>query len=265
MFQVLELAPGRREQLLAQLDVVVHRAADVEEQQHLHLVVALRAHQQVEPAGVLGRGRDGAVKIQFLGRALAGEAAQAPQRHLDVARAQLHRVVEIAVLALLPDLDGGPVAGRLRPDADAFRVVAVRAEGAGAAGADPFRSAGVALLLLLQPLLELLHQLVPAERLQLGLLLGREVLLRQEAQPFLGDFCFQAGDLLHPLEVLAEGAVELVVIRLVLHQAGARDVIEVVYAMPGDVLLQGLQQREELLGRDREFRGLQVEEEVNQH
>src|SRR3546814_8379283 len=37
---VLELGARRREQLLGDADVVVHRAADIEQQQHLHLVVA---------------------------------------------------------------------------------------------------------------------------------------------------------------------------------------------------------------------------------
>jgi hypothetical protein len=39
IFHVLEFALGRGKHLLAQLDVVVHRAADVEKQQHLDLVV----------------------------------------------------------------------------------------------------------------------------------------------------------------------------------------------------------------------------------
>jgi hypothetical protein len=43
VFEVLELQPAGGEELLAHLDVVVHRAADVEEQQHLDRVVALRA------------------------------------------------------------------------------------------------------------------------------------------------------------------------------------------------------------------------------
>jgi hypothetical protein len=39
--QVLELGLGGAEKLLAELDVAVHRAADVEEQQHLDRVAAL--------------------------------------------------------------------------------------------------------------------------------------------------------------------------------------------------------------------------------
>ena len=114
VLQVLELGARGREQLLADLDVVVHRAADVEEQQHLHRVVPLRHHLDVEPAGV-ARGRaDGVVEVELLGRAFAREPAQAPQRDLDVARAEFDRVVEVAVLALVPDLHRAAVA-RTRP------------------------------------------------------------------------------------------------------------------------------------------------------
>jgi hypothetical protein len=111
--------------------------------------VALGAHHDVEPAGVARRGGDGAVEVEFVLGAFAGEAAQAAQRDLDVARAELDRVVEVAVLAVLPDLDRRAVAGRLAADADALGVVAAVAEGRGAAGADPLAAALVAFLLLL--------------------------------------------------------------------------------------------------------------------
>jgi hypothetical protein len=104
--------------------------------------VALRPHLDVEPAGVARRAGDGAVQIQFVLGAFAGEAAQAAQGDLDVARAELDGVVEVAVFAVLPDLDRGAVAGRGAADADAFRVVAAVAEGRGAAGAYPLAAAG---------------------------------------------------------------------------------------------------------------------------
>ena len=44
-FEVAEFTAHRREQFLAEPDMLVHRAADIEEQQHLHLVVQIgRAH-----------------------------------------------------------------------------------------------------------------------------------------------------------------------------------------------------------------------------
>jgi hypothetical protein len=77
VLQVLEFGARGREQFLAHFYVVFHRAAHVQEQQHLYRVVPLRHHLDVEPAGV-PRGRaDGVVQVQFLGRPLAGELAQA--------------------------------------------------------------------------------------------------------------------------------------------------------------------------------------------
>ena len=76
MLHVLELASRGREQFLGRLDVPVHRAADVEEQQHLHRVVPLRPHLDVEIAFMRGA-FDGGVEIELVGRAGAGEFAQA--------------------------------------------------------------------------------------------------------------------------------------------------------------------------------------------
>ena len=77
--------------------------------------------------------------------------------------------------ALVPDLHRALVAALVLADADALRVVAVGAERAGAAGADHLAAALVALLLLLEALLQRLHQLVPAHLLDRGLLLGAEL------------------------------------------------------------------------------------------
>ena len=68
MHQVLELGARRREQLLADADVILHRPADIEEQQQLYGIVPLRHQLQVEPAGIV-RGRlDGAVEVELLRR-----------------------------------------------------------------------------------------------------------------------------------------------------------------------------------------------------
>ena len=113
MDEVLELAARRREQLLADADMVVHRPADIEEQQQLHRVVPLRHHLQIEPAGIVRGRADRAGQVEFEFGALAGELAQPAQRQLDVAGAELDRVVEIAELAPVPDLDGAAVAALL--------------------------------------------------------------------------------------------------------------------------------------------------------
>src|SRR3979409_2789748 len=102
MWHAFELAAAPRKQFPGRLNVPAHRAADVEEQEHLHGVVALRPHQDVEIALVRGA-LDGAVEVELLGRAGAGELAQAPQRDLDVAGAELDLVVEVLELAPVPD------------------------------------------------------------------------------------------------------------------------------------------------------------------
>ena len=86
------------------LHMVVHAAADIEEQQHPHRVAPLRLHAQVQRAGVRRGGMDGAGQVQLRRGAGAGEAAQAAQRHLHVAGAKLQRVVQVAELALVPHL-----------------------------------------------------------------------------------------------------------------------------------------------------------------
>src|SRR5262249_57385654 len=103
---------------------------------------------------------DGAVEVELLRRAGAGELAQAAQRDLDVARAELDLVVEILEVAPIPHLHGAEVAVRILADAHALGVVAVRAKRRGAGGADPFLPALVAPLLLAHTLAQKLEQLV---------------------------------------------------------------------------------------------------------
>ena len=160
--QVLELGSGGGEQLRAQPRVLVHGAADIQQQQDLHRIVPLGPELQVQQAGIPGGLVDGPVQVQFAGRALAGKAAQAPQGDLHVARAELHVAIQVAEFPGVPDLDGRPVPGLVLADADALRVVSVGAEGRRARRANPLVAALVAALLFLEALPEALHQLVPA-------------------------------------------------------------------------------------------------------
>ena len=54
-------------------------------------------------------GLDRARQIEFLSRALTHPAPEPPERNLDIARAKLHRVIEVAELPLVPDLHCAPV------------------------------------------------------------------------------------------------------------------------------------------------------------
>ena len=106
-------------------------------------------------------------------------------------------------------------------------IVAIGAVGRGAGGADPFRAALVAALLLGQALAQRLQQLVEAaHRLDLLLFFFGEVFLGQLLQPLGRDLGLDRLRRLKPLEDMAEHAIELVEIALVLHQARARQIIE---------------------------------------
>jgi hypothetical protein len=123
-----------------------------------------------------------------VGRALAGEAAQAAQGDLDVARAEFDAVVEVAELALFPDLDRRAVAADSPPMRMPFGVVA----------AVPKGEVPPVPIHLLPPawrsfcsarrFLNCLHQLVPAELFELGALgVGLRCFFTAMPQPVLGN------------------------------------------------------------------------------
>ncbi len=188
VLEVLELGARGREELLHLPDVRVHGATDVEEEQHLHLVLAGADHLQVEVARVVGGGANRSREVQLLLGALADELAEASEGDLQVARAELDLIVEVAELALVPHLHGARWRDSFWPIRIAHRVVAVRTEGRRAEGADPLAAARVALVLLREALAKLLEELLPAAARQ-GLLhlLRGEVPLCQLPQPLLGD------------------------------------------------------------------------------
>ena len=125
----------------------------------------------------------------------------------------------------------------------------------------------VAALLLLEPLLERLHQLVPAaERLDLRLFLLGEVAIDQLAQPLGRDLLAESRErLLDALEVRRECAIEAIEVFLVLHHRRAGEVVEVVDAVTGDARFERLQQRQVLGQRYGDARFAQREEEARQH
>jgi hypothetical protein len=112
-----------------------------------------------------------------------------------------------------------------------------------------------------------LHDLVPAaQRLDLGLVLLRQIELGYEAQPLLGDGGLDG--LAHEFEALedvAEHLVEFVEVALVLHQRGTREVVEILDAAVGEVGLQRLHQRQVFLQGDRHLGGFQLVEERGEH
>ena len=104
-----------------------------------------------------------------------------------------------------------------------------------------------------QALLQRLQQFVePAERLDLLLLFLGEIFVGHLLQPFGRDIGGEAvTQHLGAFEHRAEDAVELVDVALVLHQHGARQIIEILDAARGEIGLHRLHQSEVFAQRHR--------------
>mmetsp|Transcript_23429 Transcript_23429/g.41124 ORF Transcript_23429/g.41124 Transcript_23429/m.41124 type:complete len:265 (+) Transcript_23429:194-988(+) len=206
---------------------------------------------------MLGCGADGAVEVQFVRRPIAGPAAQAFERHLDVAGAQLDGVVEVFELALVPDLGGALVAGCVLPDAHAFGIVAIGAKGRGARSAHPFVATLMPAFLFLKPFLEGFHELIKAAQgFDLGAFFLREVLFRQLFEPVLRDIhrlqhLFDA-DLLQPFKGCGKGAVELVDVAFVFDHGGAGEIVKRLHVIGGQPRPHAFQKCKEFAQRDRD-------------
>src|SRR5579875_22792 len=257
MDQMLELGTGGREQLFAKPDVILHRSADIEQQQQLYGIVPLGDEPQVEPTGIV-RGRAHG--------AGAGETAQAPEGELHIAGAEREAVVEIAELAAVPCLDGAALAALFASDAHALRVVAVGAERRGAGGADPCAAALVPLFLFGEAPAQRLHHFFPAaEGGDLFFLLLGEMALGEFFEPFLGQVRHRIGDAFAAVEALSEDAVEAVEMALVLDERGARQKVEALDIVPGDALVHRLQQGQVFAQRYRYPGPPQLEKERDEH
>ena len=90
--------------------MVIHRPANIENQQDLDRIVPFRDELEIEVAPVIRCGTDGIGQVELQRCALAGEPPQPPQRDLDVACAELHRIIEVTVLSPVPDLHGAAMA-----------------------------------------------------------------------------------------------------------------------------------------------------------
>ena len=121
--------------------------------------------------------------------------------------------------------------------------------------------------LFFEALFQLLHDFVPtAERFDLGLFLFGEEFLGQGLQPIFGNFGNLAvAEAFQPFENMAEHLVELVEIALILHQGGARQVIEILDLIVDDVTVQRLQERQIFAQGDRHIGRFQLVEKIDEH
>jgi hypothetical protein len=123
----------------------------------------------------------------------------------------------------------------------------------------------VAFLLLFEALFQGGHQLVPAHLLDGGLLFRAQFELQGLAQPFQRQVLGEVGQQFDALEVGAEGAVELVEVRLVLDQRRTRQEIEVIDRRADDLGLEGFEQSQVFLDGYRQLGSTKRVKEVNQH
>src|SRR5690606_38213130 len=206
-FQVAKFAARRGKQFFHALDMIVHTSANIQQHQYLYCVMTLGNHLKVEEPCVTGGTPYRVIQIQLKLGTFASKTTQAPQCHLEVARAQFLLVVIVPEFPLFPHLDRCSIAGGRTTHPNAFGMIAPVAERRGAAGAYPFVTAGMALFLLFKALLEELHELVPAMLLDGRFFFGREVLLKFLQEPVQWNFlvCRQGG-----LELLVKRAERLI-------------------------------------------------------
>ena len=265
IFQVFEGRARGREELLAHLHVRIHGAADVKQGEHLDGIAPFRTHDDIQPA-LFGGGADRIVQVQLFMGAVAGKLAQAAQGDLEIACAQLAVAVQVLVAALFPDLHRLLVAA-LPADANAGGIVSGMSEGRGAARADPFIAALMPLGLLLEALLQRLHELVEGHFLERGHFLFGELALHHGFQPVRRDFLFaeELGQRFHTLEDMGKDHVELVEILLVLHQRGAADRVEMPDLRFDHALVERFEQGEVFPRGNGNAGGAKFGEEVMQH
>ena len=110
--------------------------------------MAFRHHADIQQTGIFCRVVDRCRKVKFLCRTGSGELTQAAQGNFQIACSKLNRIIEIAKLTPVPDLDGTTMPGFLLPYPDPLRVITMCAKRRRPAGADPLTATLVTLFLL---------------------------------------------------------------------------------------------------------------------
>ena len=146
-------------------------------------------------------------------------------------------------------------------------MIAAGTERAGTAGADPLVAPGVAFLLLFQALFERFDEFVqPAQRLDLRPLFIAQRALELLAQPFVRDQGLKVFiEVLQAVEIGAEGAIELIVVALVLDQNGARQKVKFVHVGEGHAVFERVDQVQQLTHRNRHLGCAHFIEQIQQH
>ena len=267
LLEVLEFTSRRRKQLRRDTHVIVHRPADIEQQQDLDDVATLGRHFEVKPPAGARGGVDRIGERQLGRRAAACETPQTAQRQFHVARAEFDVVVQIREFPPVPNLDRAAMPRFILADAHSLWIVTVGAVRRRAGRADPFVATLMPALLLIEAQRQGFHQLAPAAQcLDFRHFRGRQALFRESCEPVRGQFPQELREGIHgPLEMRSEGAVESIVVAFVLYQASAREVVKPLGARFAQPDAQRFEQRQELRDRHRHAGAAQRKEESNEH
>src|SRR5690349_9661070 len=265
MLEVAKLRLRRREELLADLDVRIHRSADVQKQKYVDPIATLRLQSQIEPAGVACRAADRPLEVELVGNTFARETAQPAQRNLDVARVELDIAIEVAKRSLVPHPHRAARAA-ICANANAFGIETVGAEPARATRTDPFTATLVPLALLGEASPETRAQrATPAQCFRRAPALIGQVRVELAARPLVGDLAANSEHRSGTFEIAAKGYVEAVEMLLVLDETSACEHVEIVERARHDACVERLEQRQEFARRYRQAKRLQMQEEANEH
>ncbi len=256
----------RRQQAAHGLEVGVHGAADVHQQQQAHVVAPWRPEHELDLAGVLAGLVDRLVEVELGLFTGSRQVSQAPQRHAQLTEIEGDVGTVILEPSLLGDLHRRTALGGAA-DADARGMLAVVPKGRLASRSHPAVAAVVPLRLLAQRFQKTLHELVRAQPFQLRQLFGRQVgKVLRVAEPLEDAFRdLVAHRPFDPFEHAREDAIVGIEVGFALDQAGAAKMVEAEQGGTMQSLLHGAQECLPFLDGDGNALFAQAVEEIEKH
>ena len=262
--EVLALHRGG-EELAHHLGVGRHAAADVHEEEELHVVAPRRAPDELEVTGVLAGLVDGLVEVEFETLTITPEVAELSEGDLNLTDVK----DEIASIGAIAPIHGdlGCASGTtLAADTDPCWVLSAVAKGRGTAGPDPPIASRVTLLLFSEALCEEFSERVEVEGGE-----GRELFIAEvSSRRGIGEPGFELvreleAVALDTLENDAEGLVVGVEVRLAVDQDRAAEVIEGREAAFVKPRSEGSEEGDPLLGPDGDLLASERVEKIEKH
>ena len=265
---MFELVFGRRKQLRAQINVIVHGTAHVQKQQHLYIVFPRRVHVNVQYSCVSARAFYRRVHVEFFVHAFPGQNTQSPQGHFHVAGIEFYVFVVVFVFAIFPHFGGSPIPRRRAFDPKPFGIVSIEPKGRSSACSNPRIASVVAVFLLLQQLLKALKQLFQAAHLFNHCLFFVGQLPRQRVfEPFGRQINFQnfGFDGLGVFKIFGKKAVEQIVVHFIFDEHRSAEIIKLLGTHFHDLPLQTFEQVEILADGNGQSVFFEQQKEIKKH